>query len=191
MIGFLKNLQIKSICLSVIAVPKLATTFRIPNLCGRIPVGKGTGADTDGTELGTGALTARALGDYGADETHTLTAGESGAGPHYHPVHHTDPGHVHTFSQGAVWESGGVYDTSYDANDNNDGVKTINSATTGIVIKATHELNVTGTTETSAQGGDSDDTFRTAKTNLNTAVPAASGHTQMQPWLAINYIIKY
>ena len=28
-------------------------------------------------------------------------------------------------------------------------------------------------------------------TDLNTGVPSVSGHTQMQPWLAINYIIKY
>ena len=65
------------------------------------------------------------------------------------------------------------------------------SDTTGITVKADHELNVEGTTETEAQGSDDDDTFRTNKSNLNAGVPAVSGHTQMQPFVVINYIIKY
>ena len=84
----------------------------------------------------------------------------------------------------------GTYGTGF-VNGDADAHTEVDLATTGMTIKANHELNVTGTTETEAQGSDDDDTFRTGKTNLNTGVPAASGHTQMQPFVVINYIIKY
>ena len=172
-----------------------ADWFRIPNLCGRIPVGKGTGSDTSGSELGSGALTARTLGHYGAAETHTLTAGESGAGPHYHAV---DPQpHVHTLEKFTDYNNGtdalvaaGQMVGSFYFSPRYQDLDATTDATTS-TIKASHELNVTGTTETSAQGGATDDAFRTDKTDLNAGVPAASAHTQMQPFVVINYIIKY
>ena len=172
-----------------------ADWFRIPNLAGRIPVGKGTGVDTSGTELGSGSLTARAVGDYGADETHTLTAAESGAGPHYHET--VPVAHSHNLAKYTDYNNGTVsvgtvnqtlashsFSTAY-------AEPVAVSTSVSATIKAGHELNVTGTTETSAQGSDSDDVFRTNKTNLNTGVPAASGHTNMQPFVVVNYIIKY
>jgi microcystin-dependent protein len=177
--------------------------FRIPNFSGRIPVGKGTGGTTataaevsGGTaasteDLGVGSLTPRTLGDYGADETHTLTAGESGAGPHYHAV---DPqAHTHTYDLWHNTVSGVTYHGDMVNFVGNNaavwGTETTNATTS--TIKASHELNVEGTTETTAQGGDDDDTFRTDKTDLNAGVPAVSAHTQMQPFVVINYIIKY
>ena len=166
--------------------------FRIPNLGGRIPVGKGAGLATDGSELGTDALTTRTLGHYGADEDHKLTAAESGAGPHYHPVHLQDPGHNHDLEDiHHDWASGSNYHIGIEAANAPTMTKTVTTETTGITIKANHELDVAGTTETEAQGSDDDDTFRTSKTNLNAGVPAASAHTQMQPFVVINYIIKY
>ena len=172
--------------------------FRVPDMRGRIPIGAGTGMASHTTAGADGlhpseTLTARTLGDYGADETHTLSAGESGAGPHYHPVHHTDPGHNHSmhFAGGSGGNANDYYFNSRAPNTDPINYPYIQNAVTGILIKATHELNVQGTTETSAQGDASDDSFRTDKTNLNTAVPAASAHTQMQPFLVMNYIIKY
>jgi microcystin-dependent protein len=66
------------------------THFNVPDLRGRIPVGAGTG--TGGGSSGTGAptggsaLTARARGAWGGDETHVLTEAElpSTAGSHSH-----------------------------------------------------------------------------------------------------------
>ena len=164
--------------------------FRVPNLAGRVPVGSGTGYQTDGVELKSDSLTARTLGDYGADETHTLTAGESGAGPHYHPVKLNDPGHNHDFEAVKSWGDHDDYRIEFGPGPDLYNQDT-SSDTTGITVKADEELNVTGTTETEAQGSDDDDTFRTHKSNLNTGVPAASAHTQMQPFIVMNYIIKY
>jgi len=177
--------------------------FRVPDLRGRTPVGSGTGNDSHTAAGASGLhpsddLTARTLGDYGANETHTLAAGESGAGPHYHVTEPVE--HNHDIETGAEGYK-------YVLRRRNDGLSTVATVDTTVgepdlatskalvansaTIKAGHKLNVAGTTETTAQGADSDDVFRTGKTNLNTGVPAASAHTQMQPWLAINYIIKY
>lgn len=50
------------------------TTFNIPDLVGRVPIGAGTGDATDAT--------AHALGDEGGTETHTLTVDELAAHTH-------------------------------------------------------------------------------------------------------------
>ena len=134
-------------------------------------------------------LTARALGDYGADETHTLTAGESGAGPHYHAV---DPQpHVHTLEKFTDYNNGtdalgaaGNQLSSVYLSPRYQDLDATTDATTS-TIKASGSLDVEGTDETDS------DAFRVDKTDLNTGVPAVSGHTQMQPFVVINYIIKY
>jgi microcystin-dependent protein len=51
-----------------------STTFNVPDLRGRVPVGAGTGT----------GLTARALGAKGGEESHTLVTGEMP--PHTHPA---------------------------------------------------------------------------------------------------------
>lgn len=67
-----------------------ATTFNVPDLRGRAPIGAGTGTD------GHGDLTARTLGDIGGCETHTLVTSEM-------------PAHTHTiaYSAQAVAATGG------------------------------------------------------------------------------------
>lgn len=65
-----------------------STTFNLPDMRGRIPMGSGTG--TGGGSSGSGAptggsgLTARTLGDWAGAETHTLTTAEM-------------PSHTHTY----------------------------------------------------------------------------------------------
>jgi microcystin-dependent protein len=61
-----------------------STTFNVPNLCGRSPLGSGTGS----------GLTARTIGQTGGEEAHALTSGENG--PHGHTATVTDPGHSHS-----------------------------------------------------------------------------------------------
>lgn len=55
-----------------------STTFNLPDLRGRMPIGVGTGDASDAT--------AHALGDEGGTETHTLTAAQSGLPAHNHDV---------------------------------------------------------------------------------------------------------
>jgi len=178
--------------------------FKVPDLAGRIPIGSGTGKQTGldanstgdnhgPAELDTETLTPRVLGDYGATEAHTLTAGESGSGPHYHAV---DPqAHTHGIRKWSDYDAAGLPGQtqilkSYTFAEAREDSQSNTESTTS-TIKASHELNVAGTTETVAQGGATDAAFRTDKTDLNAGVPAASSHTQMQPFIVINYIIKY
>jgi microcystin-dependent protein len=89
-----------------------SSTFNIPDLRGRVPMGVGTGAG-DGSS-GTGApsgtaLTVRARGAWGGGETHTLTSGELASHSHSAgtltiPTHTHDSGtlamasHTHSFT---------------------------------------------------------------------------------------------
>ena len=70
------------------------TAFNVPDLRGRVPMGAGTGTglNASGTAAPTGtALTARAAGQWGGEETHLLSSAEIPA--HSHPV--SDPTHNH------------------------------------------------------------------------------------------------
>ena len=59
-----------------------STTFALPDLRGRIPLGSGSGT----------GLTARTLGSSGGEEAHLLSTDEMPS--HSHTI--TDPGHIHT-----------------------------------------------------------------------------------------------
>ena len=71
-----------------------STTFNVPNVCGRLLMGVGTGAGNgaSGTGLPSGtALTAISRGDWKGSETHTLTQAQL---PVITPTIN-DPGHRH------------------------------------------------------------------------------------------------
>lgn len=61
---------------TVFGIGDNATTFNVPDLRGRVPVGNGAGS----------GLTVRAIGSNGGEETHLLTALESGLPAHTHDV---------------------------------------------------------------------------------------------------------
>ena len=168
--------------------------FRVPDLRGRIPVGSGTGSDSHTPAGASGLhpsddLTARVLGDYGANEDHTLTAAQSGSGPHYHAINQS--GHTHgtaTFTNYAPDQfttRNGIPNNNYPASPGWRADPVYDSTSTTASIFASGSLDVEGTDETDSGA------FRQNKSDLNPAVPAVDSHTQMQPWLAINYIIKY
>jgi microcystin-dependent protein len=138
-----------------------------PDLRGRTIVGVGTGA----------GLTARARNATGGEESVTLTSAQSGVPAHSHAntatsaVTITDPGHSHTIDTLDVGWAGsviGVVEPGFAASAG-DEANVVNSVTTGITASAT--VTVTN--------------------NPNTAANAASSHTNMQPFYALNYIIKH
>lgn len=97
-----------------------STTFNLPDMRGKVPLGAGQ-------DTGRG-LTDRALGAYGGEETHTLTTGEMPN--HGHTATVNDPGHVHSLnlSGGDAW-AGAAADGA-----TTDKTMDVNSATTGITV---------------------------------------------------------
>jgi len=71
-----------------------STTFNLPDLRGRMPMGAGTGnqsgASGTGVISGGTSLTARNLGAWGGEETHLLTGDESGVQSHAHSISTAD-----------------------------------------------------------------------------------------------------
>jgi microcystin-dependent protein len=156
-----------------------STTFNLPNLQGRVPVGKSTEAEFD------------VLGETGGEKAHTITAAQMPShthtftgdshnhsftgGSHSHSI--SDPGHKHNIK---VAESGnGSYIDTDDTNSDSPthtSSTSIASATTGISINAN---TVSGTnTATTATGS-------------NSYTGSGSSMNVIQPYLVINYIIKF
>lgn len=150
--------------------PETSIEFYLPDLRGRVIIGAGTGP----------GLTARALGVANGYEdivltspqmpshTHSGTTATNGA--HVHTVN--DPGHAHTqtTNQDDYNNTGG--DPPGFGGDNGSPVvwNNINSSTTGITLGSAGDHSHTFVTDT--EGGD-------------------QPHDNMQPYLVVNYIIKY
>ena len=99
------------------------TTFKIPDMRGRVAGGIGDGPDT----------TNRLLGTAVGEEEHTLTVQEMPT--HTHTIN--DPGHTHTYVNN-VWDQGvNTLTTQDDAADNADISATTGSSTTGITLNTT------------------------------------------------------
>lgn len=123
------------------------TTFNLPDMRGRVPVGAGQGTN----------LTNHNLGDKGGEEKHTLTTAEMPA--HNHSINIHDPGHSHGVYGGSSgsYQPGGPYGASGGQNGQASG----NTASAG-----------TGITADSSNTG------------------SGTAHNIMQPYTAVNYIIK-
>jgi microcystin-dependent protein len=121
-----------------------SSTFNVPDLRSRAPIGAGQGS----------GLSNRVLGTSGGEETHLLVTAEMPA--HSHPI--TDPGHNHAASDGSnpanIANNTG---SNYKTGGSQGGIVTLSSATTGI-------------TEGNTGGGGT--------------------HNNMQPWVAVNFLIK-
>ena len=127
---------------------------------------------------------------------------------HYRPVRvdHTEPGHTHATTILDMWSGtdaglGDMY-AAQKATSRDPEYPHTASANAGIVIKADDVLTTAEETEAEAITRTStvaetnptvsvENVYRRNKTNLNPAVKAESAHTQMQPFIVINYIIKY
>lgn len=136
-----------------------STTFNLPDMRGRTPIGVGTGvADTaSGTGALTGgtALTARVLSAYGGEQLHILATGE--AAQKAVTTNNDSPDHSHQMGFAGVRTDALQDNRAFDINTG------AGYSTGGASARHTHTINGSG---------------------------AVSGHNTMQPFLALNYLIK-
>lgn len=186
------------------------TTFNIPDMRARAPVGYNAAALNSGTVNVRSARNIAA--STGGTEGHVLTTAELAAHSHQIPATththavtdnghaHTgnqsgntgsasltinDPGHFHTYKQGAEYQSGSVYSTAFDANPNDDGRADTLPKTTGITIND-HSHSLTTTTVTTGLTVDAN-VIGITSTAPDTG--SSSSHNNMPPYLVVNYII--
>jgi microcystin-dependent protein len=161
-----------------------STTFDLPDLRGRAPMGAGTGT----------GLTARALGSVTGNETVTLSAAESGTTAHTHPLN----------GSGATANATNVdhrhFTVQYTGEDNvlsANTTKTLHgvSGSGGYTLygrdstEATHNRSG-GATEISG-GGSMNHTHTIGGTSgSSTTASASSAHNNMAPRATVTFIIK-
>ncbi|WNM27559.1 tail fiber protein [Demequina capsici] len=181
-----------------------STTFNLPNLKGRVPVG----ADSSDT-------TFDALGETGGEKSHTLTATEMPSHTHVQNSHGhtlTDPGHNHTqnshnhtqnshnhtqdshrhvgLDTGGTtlgWLSSAVGAGSGAATVRPNPEAAVNTAYTTATNQATTATNqATTATNNSASTG----VTLASATAVNQSTGGGASHNNLQPFMVVNYIIK-
>lgn len=159
-----------------------STTYNLPDLRGRIPVGKddmdntvgtGGGAASRVTSGGSG-VDGATLGAVGGEQTHTLTTAELAT--HGHGV--TDPGHSHS-----VTDPGHQHAL---LNQNAGGGGSQYISPTGSTASSYTPTNDIVNTHTTGLTVDSNTTGLTVNNN-----GSSSAHNNMQPSLICNFIIRY
>lgn len=162
--------------------------FLLPDMSDRVPVGKSSNAPFN------------ALNNKGGVTSVTLTSAESGlpahghlttvggqnanitidsGGSHSHTI--TDPGHSHNIKSRSNSNVLSPWDAALTGSNLGLNAAVVQSAGTGISINdgGSHAHNITQTNHT-----------HTVTVNNNTAANAASAHTNLQPYITLNYIIK-
>lgn len=146
-----------------------STTFNVPDLRGRAPIGSGQGS----------GLTNRTLGSKLGEESHALTLAENGSHAHTGGLHaHTGGLHTHT---------GGAHQHSLPSHIHEAGY-TATYGGTGKLESTTGSTGSGGNVATSSNGNvatSSDGAVATTSSGSGTA------HNTMQPSAVVNFIIKY
>jgi microcystin-dependent protein len=156
-----------------------STTFNLPNLKGKVPVGRDS-ADTSFDSMG----------ETGGAKTHTLSSAEMPIHTHIQNSHnHTQNSHTHTTdTQGSHNHGGsvgtgeflyrdGAYNTGF-----NSWVGNVYLAITwngGTAYAGSHSHNVNGNTA-----------INNAQTATNQNAGSGLSHNNLQPYIVLNYIIK-
>jgi microcystin-dependent protein len=172
-----------------------STTFNVPDLRGRATVGSGTGVYT--------GATSHPIGQVGGEELHILVTAELASHTHVltDPGHvHTitdpghnhpqsghahvfsDPGHFHSFTADSWSGTANVWGSAGGSARSVISFNTVAAATGGTVAAANANLSATTTGVTTV-------TKVTGATNATAGT--GTGHNNMQPFAAMQKIIKY
>jgi microcystin-dependent protein len=156
-----------------------STTFNTPNLKGRTIIGVGVGTEITGV-----------LGTVQGVKEVTLTAAESGTTAHDHPSGTSGAGGAHSHTYSGTTSSGdwNAYFNHYSALGGSGAVPVSTSEGAGRTYAGAgggHQHTFSGTTNTESAH------THTYTISAATAAAAVSAHTNIQPSLPLNYIIKY
>ena len=152
-----------------------STTFNLPSMAGRLPMGAGTGLglNASGTGVTSGtAMTARALGAWFGEETHLLTATELAS-------------HTHANTVGG----GGTSSMNRNASHSHTLVNMSSSTGVGTYNITNRSGGNTDTLSTNATNTDHEHTFTPTINNVANS-PSGSRHDTIPPVLVMNFIIK-
>ena len=157
-----------------------ATTFNLPNPNGRVIAGKAASG------------TFANLGGTGGDEAITLTAAQSGVPAHSHANTLSDPGHYHN-----TYHSHWVYDHAHSqnisANWGGPGIRW-DYVQDGSCYSYPQGIGTAGNGNQLASYENPQSDTKTTGISIsnvnNTAVNASQSHSNLQPYVTLNYIIK-
>ena len=173
-------------------VPDSSLQFRLPNMQGRVPIGAGTGMKTGSAgdlDTSNNTLTARTIGHYADHEETTLTGGQSGTSAHSHVAYVHDTSHNHVFpgddQLATLSGQGGWTNRTTATHVDYDAISTHDTDDAGNIYKTSD--TATGSTIRPSSSSGSSDNHKTAD---SVEASADDGHTNFQPCVVINYIIK-
>jgi microcystin-dependent protein len=155
-----------------------STTFNLPDLRGRLPMGSGTGVglNASGTGVTSGtAMTARALGAWFGEETHLLTTAELASHTHANTVSGGN-----TSSAGSHFHSFGRPAISFNSPSGNFSV--------GTPAGSLHRFSDSDGVNDTDTVADHLHTFTPSISNV--AAGSDSRHATIPPVLVMNFIIK-
>lgn len=195
-----------------------STTFNLPNLQDRFPLGKGSTFTTLGATGGSATSTAVHTHDL-ANHTHSLASHTHNLASHSHTHTHqhtlTDNGHnhgtgidgSHTHSSGSQFvithnadpfrvgnSVGGTFQqVTFTTNTNGAGSHqhTINNNTTGISIGNPFPSSTTSGPSPNTSGTSSPNTSGTPTGNTSGASSVGAANGNMPPYQIVNYIVKH
>lgn len=193
-----------------------STTFNLPNLKGRVIVGRDAAqtefdslAETGGAKTHT--LTSSEMpvhvhnvsayshsastGNTDLSHTHTFSGTVVSGGAHSHTITVSDPGHVHTRQYGSVNRGSGSTPTTVPVNGggipNNDS----GSSTTGITASSnstgSHDHTYSGTTSSNLGNHNHSISISNHDAKDTASTGGGNAHNNLQPYMVLNYIIKH